>query len=204
MITNENIIMIACLGITALIAFFLLVLFYSRRRVFGKMDQATGEVDEDLNAHARPTGLNPDQLLTYWRKVKETIHVFDDIIVRYVVQWSAVLLGMIGASVVVLPTSNLVAGAISLGALVVSFPIAINLYFYYELLEEALRIGIDVEKLIFKDEELASELGLTCRLFAVSAREYGGITFFGWTMFLIVGSFAAISLILSLVYFFIC
>jgi len=204
MITNENIIMIVSLGITALIVFFLLVLFYSRRRVFGKMDQATAEVGKVLPTHARSSSLNPDQLLTYWRKVKETIHVFDDIIVRYVVQWSAVLLGMIGASVVVLPSSNLVAGAISLGALAISFPIAINLHFYYELLEEALCLGMDIEKLMFKDDKLASELGLTCRLCDISTRKFGGITFFGWTMFLIVGSFAAISLILSFVYFFAC
>lgn len=205
MITNENIITIVGLGITALIVFFLLVLFYSRRNGFGKLRQVTAEVDKKvLTAHARSSGLNPDQLLMYWRKVKETIHVFDEIIIRYVVQWSAVLLGMIGASAVVLPESNVVAGLISCGAIVVACPIAIQCYFYYELLEEALRLGMDVEKLVFKDDKLASELGLTCRLCAISTRKFGGITFFGWAIFLIFGSFAGISFILSLVYFFIC
>jgi hypothetical protein len=156
-----------------------------------------------LTAHARPTDLTPDQLLAYWGKVKETIHAFDEIVVRYVIQWSAILLGMIGASVVVLPRSNLVAGVISCGAIVVSIPIAIKCYFYYELLEEALSLGMDVEKLIFKSDKLASELGLTCRLCAISTRKFAGITFYGWTMFLIFGCFAAISSALSLVYFFI-
>lgn len=205
MITNEIMIAIVSLGITALVVFFLLVLYYSRRNEFGKMGQATAEVNEKvLTTRAISSGLNPDQLLTYWKKVKETIHVFDEIIVRYVVQWSAVLLGMIGASVVVLPASSLIAGTISCGAIIVSIPIAINCYFYYELIEETLRLGMDIEKLIFKDDKLASELGLTCRLCAISTRTFGGIPFFGWTMFLIFGSFATISSILSWVYFFIC
>lgn len=143
--------------------------------------------------------MNMKELLRYWRKVKETIHVFDGIIVRYVVQWSAVLLGMIGASAVVYPDSSVISGLISLTTIVVSFPIAIKCYFYYELLEEALSLGLDIEKLIFKGEE--ETFGLTHRLCAVSTRKYLGMTFFGWVIFLPFVILFDLSLTLALFYF---
>lgn len=138
-------------------------------------------------------------LIAYWKKVKETIHLFDGIIVRYVVQWSAVILGMIGASALVFPTSNSIAGLISLTAIIISVPIGVKCYFYYELLEEALSLGLKIEKLIFKGEEC--ELGLTHRLCAISTRKYLGITFFGWSIFLPFMILCVSSLTLALFYF---
>ena len=139
--------------------------------------------------------------LEYWKKVKDTIHLFDRIIVQYVVQWSAILLGMIGASVLVFSTSHLTAGVISLAAILVAFPIAIKCYFYYELLEEALSVGIDIEKLIFKTEPERQRFGLTHRLCSISTRQYLGITFFGWTIFLPFAILGLLSLTLSVFYF---
>ena len=152
------------------------------------------------------SNMNLQDLLTYWKKVKDTIHLFDKIIVQYVVQWSAVLLGIIGASVLVasqpnlVPSqSNVIAGLISLTAILVSIPIAIKCFFYYELLEEALCLGKEIEKMIFKGDE--SKYGLTHRLCSISTRTYLGITFFGWTIFLPFLILAALSLTLASFYF---
>jgi hypothetical protein len=142
--------------------------------------------------------MNSRDLITYWKKVKETIHLFDKIIVQYVVQWSAVLLAMIGASVLAFSASNLAAGVISITAILVSFPIAVKCFFYYELLEEALRLGLEIEKLIFKGEE--NKFGLTHRLCKISTRTYLEITFFGWTIFLPFVILAISSLTLSVFY----
>lgn len=139
------------------------------------------------------------ELLTYWKKVKETIHVFDKIVVQYVVQWSAVMLGMIGAGALIYPTSSLIAGTISLTAIVVSIPIGVKCYFYYQLLEESLLVAIEMEKLIFKDE--ANRFGITHRLRVTSTRKYLDMTFFGWTIFLPFVILAASSSTLSLFYF---
>lgn len=143
--------------------------------------------------------MNLKDLLSYWKKVKETIHLFDKIIVQYVIQWSAVLLGMIGASVIIFPQSSLLAGMISLTAILVSLPIAMKCFFYYELLEEALCLGLEIEKLIFKGEE--NKFGLTHRLCNISTRKYLEITFFGWTIFLPFVILAALSLTLAFFYF---
>lgn len=139
------------------------------------------------------------ELVTYWKKVKETIHVFDKIIVQYVVQWSAVLLGIIAASVVVFPTSNLIAGIISLTAIGVSLPIGLKCFFYCKMLEEALSVGLELEKLIFKGDE--GRFGLSHRLCKISTKKYFGITFFKWTIFLPFVILAILSSILALFYF---
>lgn len=148
--------------------------------------------------------LGPRELVEYWKKVKETIHLFDNIIVRYVVQWSNILLVMIGASVLIITQaqsfamSGLIAGTISLAACIVAFPIAMKCYFYYELLEEALLVGLEIEKLIFKDERRVAELGLTHRLTQISTRRIWGVTFFGWSIFLPFVFLAFLSLTLAL------
>lgn len=139
------------------------------------------------------------QLLAYWRKVKETIHLFDKIIVQYVIQWSAVLLGIIGASVLAFSQSRTIAGVISLTAILVSLPIALKCFFYYELLEEALSLGKEIEKQIFRGRE--SEFGLTHRLCSISTRRYLEMTFFGWTIFIPFAILAVSSLTLALFYF---
>lgn len=144
--------------------------------------------------------MDTKDLLTYWKKVKETIHLFDNIIVRYVVQWSNILLIMIGASVLAYPTSNLIAGTFSLAAAIVSVPIAIKCKFYYELLEEALHLGIDVEKLIFEGDE-SQKLGLTYRLSKISTRPIAGTTFFAWSIFLPFVVIFILSLTLAAFYF---
>ena len=144
--------------------------------------------------------MNTKELLTYWKKVKETIHLFDNIIVRYVVQWSNILLIMIGASALAYPTSNLIAGTFSLAAAIVSVPIAIKCKFYYELLEEALSLGIDVEKLIFKGDE-SQKLGLTYRLTSISTRTIAGSTFFAWSIYLPFVVIFILSLTLAAFYF---
>ena len=137
-------------------------------------------------------------LIEYWKKTKETIHLFDEIIVKYVIQWSAVLLAMVGASTLIFAQTKLIeeasttvvseygliAGIIAITAILVSIPIAIKCWFYYELLEEALRLAEDIEVMIFEDEELAKSLGLTHRLVLISTKKLWGTTFFGWTIFL--------------------
>ncbi|MDH5483390.1 MAG: hypothetical protein OEY22_11040 [Candidatus Bathyarchaeota archaeon] len=148
--------------------------------------------------------LGQSELIEYWKKVKETIHLFDGIIVRYVVQWSNVLLVMVGASVVVFSqaqTYSMIAGGIALAACIIAFPIAIKCYFYYELLEEALKVGLEIEKLIFQDNNRANQLGLTHRLTNISTRKTYGMTFFGWSIFLPFAFLAFLSLTLALVFF---
>ena len=143
--------------------------------------------------------MKKSELIAIWKKVKETIHVFDKIVVQYVVQWSAVMLGMIGASAIVYPSSGTIAGTISLTAIVVSIPIGLKCFFYYQLLEESLLVALEMEKLIFKDE--VEILGLTHRLEAISRRPYMEMTFFGWTIFLPFLILTASSSTLSLFYF---
>lgn len=142
--------------------------------------------------------------IEYWKKVKETIHVFDRIVVQYIVQWSAVMLGMIGASAVVYPSSSLIAGTLTLTAIFVSIPIGVKCFFYYQLLERALLVAEEMETLMFKkgdnDEDL-KKFGLTYRLGNLPRRRYEEITFFGWTIFLPFVILAASSITLSLVYF---
>jgi len=126
------------------------------------------------------------ELIEYWKKVKETIHLFDEIIVKYIIQWSAILLAIVGASAVVFSNSSpkvdfsLLAGIVALTAFLISIPILIKCWFYYELLEEALRVGEDVEDAMFKNT--ADKIGLTHRLTHISTRRRLGITFFGWTI----------------------
>lgn len=143
--------------------------------------------------------MSTEELLTYWRKVKETIHLFDDIIVRHTAQWSNILLVMIGASAVAYSFSNFVAGTLASAAAIAAILGLWKCYFYYELLEEALRVGIDVEKLIFKGEE--NEFGLTHRLTNISTRTFFGLIFFGWSVFLPFVVLAALSSTLALIYF---
>lgn len=137
-------------------------------------------------------------LIEYWKKTKETIHLFDEIIVKYVIQWSAVLLAMVGASTLIFAQTKvieeagttvvfeygLIAGIIAITAIFVSIPIAIKCWFYYELLEEALRVAEDIEVVLFEDKKLAKSLGLTHRLMLISTKKLWGTTFFGWTIFL--------------------
>jgi len=143
--------------------------------------------------------METEELLTYWRKVKETIHMFDDIIVRYTVQWTNILLVMIGASAIAYSFSNLIAGTLASAAFIAAILGLWKVYFYYELLEEALNVGIDVEKLIFKGEE--HNFGLTHRLTSISKRPIFGLIFFGWSIFLPFIVLAALSSILALFYF---
>ena len=140
--------------------------------------------------------------MEYWKKTKETIHVFDRIIVQYEIQWSAIMLAMIGASALAFSTSSLVAGIISLTAIAVSFPIAIKCYFYYQLLEEALGVGLEIENILFQSDKAACDkYGLTHRLCELSKKPYLEITYFGWTIFIPFVVLSASSLTLSLFYF---
>jgi len=124
------------------------------------------------------------------------------------------LLAIIGASGVVYSNCigaggevyydfRLIAGIISLAAILVSFPIGVKCYFYYELLETALLVGLEVEKLIFKDAGNGSEdtFGLTHRLYKISTKKFLSITFFGWTIFLPFIILAEVSLGLAVFYF---
>ena len=149
-------------------------------------------------------------LVEYWKKVKETIHLFDEIIVKYVIQWSAVLLALVGASAVVFSSStpevdfSLLAGIVALAAILISIPIAIKCYFYYELLEEALKVAKDLERVMFDNDvykDLAKKVGLTLRLTEISTRSKFGITFFGWTIFIPFVFLFMICLALMLYYF---
>ena len=147
-------------------------------------------------------------LIEYWKKVKETIHLFDEIIVKYVIQWSAILLAIIGASTLVFSSSttevdySLLAAMVSLSAILISIPIAVKCYFYYELLEEALRVAEDVENVIFgRVRSHEPDIRLTHRLTAISTRKKLGITFFGWTIFIPFAFLFAISLTLMVYYF---
>ena len=143
--------------------------------------------------------MNTEELLTYWRKVKETIHLFDEIIVRHTAQWSNILLVMIGASAVAYSFSDLVAALLASGATIASILGLWKCYFYFELLEEALRVGVDIEKLIFKGEE--REFGLTHRLKSISTRQFLGLIFFGWSIFLPFIVLAVLSSALAAIYF---
>lgn len=126
------------------------------------------------------------RLIEYWKKVKETIHLFDDIIVKYEIQWSAILLAIAGASAAVYSSTNtivdssLLAGIVALTAFLISIPILIKCWFYYELLEEALRVAKNVENAIFNAN--ADKIGLTHKLTQISTKRLLGITFFGWTI----------------------
>ena len=149
-------------------------------------------------------------LVEYWKKVKETIHLFDDIIVKYAIQWSAFLLAIVGASTIVYQgttqelNSGFLAGIISLTAMLISIPIAFKCWFYYELLEEALRVAKDIERIMFLNENdnLANRVGLTLRLTSISTKPRLKIgTYFGWTIFLPFAFLFIISLGLMLFYF---
>ena len=148
----------------------------------------------DLHAHqVLKDGLLERQpvLVEYWKKVKETIHLFDGIIVKYVIQWSAILLALVGASAVVFSSStqevdfSLLAGIVAFATILISIPIAIKCWFYYELLEEALKVAEGIEKIMFHNDvygNLAEELGLTLRLTKISTKRKLRITIFGWTI----------------------
>lgn len=114
------------------------------------------------------------------------------------------MLGMIGASALIYPSSGLIAGTVSLTAIVVSIPIGTKCYFYYQLLEEGLEVATEMEKLIFVSGNSLADFknfGLTYRLGSVSRRKYGEITFYGWTIFLPFVILAASSTTLSFLYF---
>ena len=149
-------------------------------------------------------------LIEYWKKVKETIHLFDGIIVKYVIQWSAILLAIVGGSAVVFSNSSpeldlsLIAGIVALSAIFICIPIAIKCFFYYELLEEALDVAQDIEKLMFDnfvDKNLANRVGLTHRLARISTERRLGITFFAWTICLPWVVVIVTSLVLASYYF---
>ena len=149
-------------------------------------------------------------LVEYWKKVKETIHLFDEIIVKYVIQWAAILLAIVGGSALVFGNStpeidfSLLAGIVALSATLISIPIAIKCWFYYQLLEEALRVAEDIEEVMFNNDEdtnLAKKLGLTLRLTKISTKQVLGIKFFGWTILAPFAFLFAISLLLMLYYF---
>lgn len=150
---------------------------------------------------------NNPVLIEYWKKVKETIHLFDEIIVKYVIQWSAILLAIVGGSAVVFSNSSpevdfsLLAGIVALTAFLISIPILVKCWFYYELLEEALHLAEDVEIVMFKNKELADKIGLTHRLCKISTRRWVGTTFFGWTIFMPFIFLLVISVTLMLYYF---
>jgi len=148
-----------------------------------------------------PSNWEREELLTYWKKVKETIHLFDNIIVLHTAQWSSLVMAMIGASAITFASSNLVAGILALAALTAALLGLWKVRFYYELLEEALKVGEDVEKLIFKSEEVRNKFGLTHRLTKTSTKPFFGIIFFGWSIFLPFIVLAALSSILALFYF---
>lgn len=153
---------------------------------------------------------NKRVLVEYWKKVKETIHLFDGIIVKYVIQWSAILLALVGASAVVFSSStaevdfSLLAGIIAFATFLISIPIAIKCWFYYELLEEALKVAEDIEKIMFHNDvhkNLAEELGLTLRLTKISTKRKLGIPIFGWTILIPFVLLFVICLALMLIYF---
>ncbi len=161
-------------------------------------------IDQVRQARARLPKFDMGARIEYWKKVKDTIHVFDKIVVQYVVQWSAVMLGMIGASALIYPSSGLIAGTVSLAAIVVSIPIGTKCYFYYQLLEEGLNVAIEMEKLIFVDgDDLADfkNFGLTYRLGLKSRSRHGEMTFYGLTIFLPFIILATSSMTLSFLYF---
>ena len=106
---------------------------------------------------------------------------------------------MIGASALAYSVDKLIAGSLSSAAFIAALLGLWKVYFYYELLEEALNVGEDVEKLIFKSEEL--KFALTHRLKSVSTRKFLGLVFFGWSIFLPFVVLAVLSLILTAFYF---
>lgn len=149
-------------------------------------------------------------LVEYWKKVKETIHLFDEIIVKYVIQWSAILLALIGASAFVFSSStpevdfSLLAGIVAFATILISIPIAIKCLFYYELLEEGLKVAKYIEEIMFHNDvykDLAKKIGLTIRLTEISTRKKLGITFFGWTIFIPFVLLFVICLVLMVYYF---
>ena len=180
-----------------------------------RVRKGSQDAPAELDAYAyllSKDGLFKDKrvLVEYWKKVKETIHLFDEIIVKYVIQWSAVLLALVGASAVVFSKStlevefSLLAGIVALATILISIPIAIKCYFYYELLEEALKVARDIENVMFDNDvykDLAKKVGLTLRLTEISTKSKLGITFFGWTIFIPFAFLFLICLTLMLYYF---
>jgi len=190
------------------------VLRYKRREKETEMQKETRNVDKkhahELAEYAKlikKERLLKDNavLIEYWKKVKETIHLFDEIIVKYVIQWSAVLLAIVGASTLVFSNStpevdfSFLAGMITLTAILISIPIAVKCYFYYELLEEALNVAKDVESIIFGTH--TCDIRLTHRLTRISTKERLGIKYFAWTILIPFALLFVISFGLMLYYF---
>lgn len=182
--------------------------------VLSRVPKGSQDAPAELDAYAyllSEDGLfgNKRVLVEYWKKVKETIHLFDGIIVKYVIQWCAILLALVGASAVVFSSStaevdfSLLAGIIAFATFLISIPIAIKCWFYYELLEEALRVAEDVEKIMFHSDvhkNLAKELGLTLRLTKISTERKLGIRIFGWTIIIPFALLFVICIVLVLIY----
>ena len=99
-------------------------------------------------------------LVSYWEKIKDTIHTFDNIITKFEVEGMTVLVGIISVSGIVYQFSSIAAGLIVLCALAMNIAMYVHCSFYYNLLVRALNVAIVVEKELF-GEEKANVLGLT-------------------------------------------
>jgi len=117
-------------------------------------------------------------MVTYWEKIKDTIHTFDNIITKFEVQGMTVLVGIISVSGIVYEFSNIAAGMIVLCALAMNIAMLVHCSFYYNLLAKALEVAIVVENELF-GEERARILGLTTVLATYSTTRVA--RFFGQT-----------------------
>lgn len=99
-------------------------------------------------------------MVSYWEKIKDTIHVFDNIITKFEVEGMTVLVGIISVSGIVYQFSSIAAGLIVLCAFAMNIAMCVHCSFYYGLLLRALDVAIVVEKELF-GEEKANILGLT-------------------------------------------
>jgi hypothetical protein len=132
-------------------------------------------------------------MIEYWKKVKETIHVFDIMVARYIIQGFTLLGAPLSISAFVTNSSPFAALILAAVAVFAVFPIATQAWFYTKLLSESIDVAKLLETSMFQDS--SEEYGLTIRLTRISQTQMP-FRYIVILPFLCIGAIAALMVVM--------